>query len=79
MDDTPRYWFSAKRFGLGWRTAVTWEGWVVDLTWLVTFLAISPYVRSHEHPFRSLGLVFGLLAFFILIRHWKGEPGPWGG
>ena len=76
MGDTPRYWFSAKRFGLGWRTAQTWQGWAVDLAWLLSCFAVSPYVRSFEHPMRSLGLVFGLFAFFILVRHWKGEPGP---
>jgi hypothetical protein len=74
MDDTPRYWFSAKRFGLGWRTPLTWEGWVVDVVWFVTFVAISPYASANQHPVQSLGLVFGLLAVFISIGHWKGEP-----
>jgi hypothetical protein len=75
MDDTPRYWFSAKRFGLGWRTPLTWEGWAVDLTWLASCIAIARYLRSPDHPLRSLGLFFSLIAFFVCVRHWKGEPG----
>jgi hypothetical protein len=74
MDDTPRYWFSAKRWGLGWRTPLTWEGWTVDAVWFVTFIAISPYAKERQHPLQTLGLVVGLLAVFISIRHWKGEP-----
>lgn len=69
-----RYWFSAKRYGLGWRTPLTWEGWAVDIAWLASCFAMAPYARSLEHPLRSLGLVFAVFAFFISIRHWRGEP-----
>ena len=37
-------------------------------------LVISPYVNEHEHPFQSLGLVFGVFASYLVIAHWKGEP-----
>jgi hypothetical protein len=53
---------------------LTWEGWMVDAIWFVTFIGISPYVQERQHPFKSLGLVFGLIALFLTIGHWKGEP-----
>jgi hypothetical protein len=31
-------------------------------------------VRQDAHPFRSLGLFFGLFALALAIRRWKGEP-----
>ena len=76
MDNTPRYWFSAKRFPFGQRIAVTWEGWLLDAISLAAFigLGITPFMRERRHPFLSLGLVFGLLAIFMSIRSWKGQP-----
>ena len=56
---------------------LTWEGWLVDAIWFVTFVGISPYAQERQHAFKSLGLVFGLLALFLAINHWKGEPQPW--
>ena len=55
----------------------TWEGWLVDAIWFITFVGISPYVQERWHPFQSLGLVFGLLVFFLAINRWKGEPQSW--
>jgi hypothetical protein len=77
MDDRPRYWFAAKRYRWGWRVPLTWEGCLVDAIWFIAFIGISPYVQERQHPFKSLGLVFGLLAFFLAINRWKGEPQRW--
>jgi hypothetical protein len=77
IDETPRYWFAAKRYRWTSRMPQTWEGWLVDAIWVVTFIGISPYVQHSQHPFKSLGLVFGLVALFLAIRHWKGEPQRW--
>ena len=35
---------------------------------------IGPYVRQDAHPFKSLGLFFGLLALMLAVHRWKGEP-----
>jgi hypothetical protein len=54
---------------------VTWEGWVVDAVWFVTNLAVSPLLRvDSQHPVLGLGLLFGMMAVFMTIRSWKGEP-----
>jgi len=74
MIDEPRYWFAARRYRWGYRRPLTWEGWLVDITLFVIFLGISPYASERDHPLQSLGLVFGLIALYLAIVHWKGEP-----
>jgi hypothetical protein len=74
MDESSRYWFSAKRFGLGWRTPLTWQGWAVDLGFLALIVATSPWFRGGSHPLLQIGSVFCLLALLVTIRHFKGEP-----
>jgi hypothetical protein len=74
MADEPRYWYAARRYRWGYRRPLTWEGWLVDIGMFATVVGISRYVREREHPFQSLGLVFGLLALYVAIGHWKGEP-----
>jgi hypothetical protein len=78
MSDEPRYWYAARTWW-GYRRALTWEGWLVDIALFASVLAISPYVNEREHPLQSLGLVFGLFALYLAIAHWKGEPNNWGG
>jgi hypothetical protein len=78
MDNTPRYWYTAKRFPFGHRLAQTWEGWLVDAVWFATSLGISPLLRADsQYPLQGLGLWFGLIAVFMAIRSWKGEPQRW--
>jgi hypothetical protein len=78
MDNTPRYWYGAKRFFFGCRLPLTWEGWLVDAVWMATFIAISPLLRADsQHPLQGFGLFLGLIAVFMAIRSWKGEPQRW--
>ena len=73
--DTPRYWYTAKRFGIGWRTALTWEGWTIDLALFALFVAAAPWFRSMQRPFLALTLLFGPLLARAAVAHFKGEPG----
>lgn len=77
MLDTTRYWYTAKLFGLGWRRALTWEGWAIDLGILVWFVAAAAWFRTTQHAFLALTLFFGPLAARAAIAHWKGEPDGW--
>ena len=79
MADEPRYWYAARPYRWGYRRPLTWEGWLVDIALFGSLLGISPYVNEREHPLQSLGLVFGLLALYVAIAHWKGEPNNWDG
>jgi hypothetical protein len=49
----------------------------MDITLFASLVGMSPYVNEREHQFRSLGLVFGSLALYVAIAHWKGEPNNW--
>jgi hypothetical protein len=78
MNNTPRYWYTAKHWPFGHRLAQTWEGWLVDAIWFVMSLGISPLLRKDsQHPLQGLGLLLGLIAVFMAIRSWKGEPQRW--
>ena len=77
MESAQRYWYAARRNRWSYRRPLTWEGWVVDGVWAITFVGMSPYVQQGEHPLQSLGLVFGLIAIFMAVRSWKGEPQRW--
>jgi hypothetical protein len=75
MDNARRYWYGAKRYPFGCRFPLTWEGWLVDAIWIASFIGISPLLRpDSRHYMQGLGLYFGLIAVFMAIRSWKGEP-----
>lgn len=74
MDDPPRYWYSAPycRF---WRRPITWEGWACDLGLGAIMVCLSPWLRADcQHPLPVLALVGGLIAIYIVVKWWKGEP-----
>ncbi len=77
MIGTSRYWYTAKRFGVGWRTALTWEAWALDLGIVAFFVATGPWLRALQRPFLALSLVSGPLLLRAAVAHWKGEPEGW--
>lgn len=71
-----RYWFRAKRYGLGW-TPVTWEGWTA-LAAFVLALALDTLLfppRSALVPF--IAGVLGPGVLFVATCWIKGEPPRW--
>jgi hypothetical protein len=78
VDDEPRYWYAARPHRWwGYRRPLTWEGWAFDLGALLACFAIAPYVQATTHPYKSLGLFFGLIVLVLAVQHWKGEPNNW--
>jgi len=77
MSPTPRYWFPAKRHGIGWGLPATWQGWV----------AIALYAGAMALVFRTFPPASDLRAFlagvcaatgvFTFVCWWKGEPMRW--
>jgi hypothetical protein len=77
MDNRLRYWYGP-RYLFGQRVAQTWQGWLADGVGTVLLLSLSPLLRrDSQHPLLGLGLMFGMLAVWIAIRSWKGEPRRW--
>jgi hypothetical protein len=71
--DTRRYWFRAKRYGLGWGLPLAWQGWAVYVSWLL----ITPIGLRFLTPRSTLGrwyFIAAMLTLLIVICYWKGEP-----
>lgn len=74
----PQYWFPAKRYGWGWGLPVTWQGWLVLLSYFaVIFIAIA-YFRPRNNVVGFLvSLVLASIVLVAVIA-WKGEkPLAW--
>jgi hypothetical protein len=74
MEDKPQYWFGAKIGFFGYRPPLGWRGWMAIAVWMTVWLAAIPFMKSREHPFSSLGFLFGWLAVLLGLEKWKGEP-----
>lgn len=77
MENAPKYWFPAKRYGWGWGLPATWQGWVV----LITYLALMLGGLAVMHPVAS-GSTYTLYASVVtavfLVVVWRtGEPPQW--
>lgn len=76
-DPTPRYWFRAKRYGLGWGLPLTWQGWAV-LAAFVVLLVLGGLVFTPGHDSGLyLAYVATLSAAVVGVGYWKGEPTKW--
>ncbi|MBL9092432.1 MAG: hypothetical protein JNL96_14490 [Planctomycetaceae bacterium] len=76
MNDGPRYWFPAKRYGWGWGLPATWQGWVVMLVWTVAYVGGSVWIAARSLPwfFLFCGV---MVAVLISVCYAKGEPPRW--
>lgn len=73
-----RYWFLAKKFGLGWSPA-TWEGWVITLVYIYALTVdIIALVHSSGYAFlRYLLNALFLTLFYIAVCYVTGEKITW--
>ncbi len=77
MDQGPRYWFAAKRFGWGWGLPLTWEGWVVYLGWFAVVFSGFAALGRRGLPVRHLIFVVAMVGILTAVCYWKGEPPRW--
>ena len=73
----PKYWFPAKRYGWGWGTPSTWQGWVVVVAYLGLVLGGIPVVQVSKGDAVYIGYSAALTGVLILICWLKGEPPRW--
>lgn len=75
MNKEKNYWFPARNpdHGWGWGFPITWQGWVVYITFFILLTAGSAFLAWNNV---IAGLVFITIApvVLILICMWKGEP-----
>jgi hypothetical protein len=73
-EDKDKKWFSAKKYGVGWGLPVTWQGWIVLLSY--TLLIIIGAVTLTNPPYRIplfIAYTFVLTGLLIFICWKKGE------
>ena len=77
MEEAPRYWFKAKRYGWGWGLPTAWQGWVVYAVALALFAAIAiAFPPPRDIPRFILGVV-AVAAALVVVCLVKGEPPRW--
>ena len=76
MDDSPRYWFPAKRYGWGWGIPATWQGWVVLIGFIVAATAVAIVIAPRSLVWFYVAMA-ALAGVFIAICYAKGEPPRW--
>lgn len=76
MSNKP-YWFPAKKYGYGWGTPVTKEGWFVMVGYIVLVIAISLLIPP-DRNLKAFLLSFFILTTVLIFICWKkGEPPKW--
>jgi hypothetical protein len=68
-----RYWFRAKRYGLGWGLPLAWQGWVFFFLWLLIVLSGVRLLAPGSKPMRWVFLSAMVIIFFV-VCYWKGDP-----
>jgi len=77
MPDEQKYWFPAKRYGWGWGSPSSWQGWLVLVVYFgLLGLGVLRF-RSDRDLYFFLAFV-GLLSVLLVAICWlKGEPPKW--
>lgn len=76
MNDRPRYWFPAKRYGWGWGLPSMWQGWVVLGAFVVSLVMSARRLLPHD-PVRFAVVAIITATLFVGICYVKGEPPSW--
>ncbi len=72
-----KYWFRAKRYGLGWGLPASWQGWATMILYLASVIGTFKFIKREDHRLVQVLLIIGLSALFIFICWKKGEPTGW--
>ena len=77
MDGHEKYWFPAKRYGIGWGLPACWQGWVVLVAFVASEALIFFVVPPTEHPAIFLAGSIVTTAMLVAVFWIKGEPVGW--
>jgi hypothetical protein len=77
MDQGPRYWFAAKRYGWGWGLPLTWEGWVVYIGWFAAFFGGIAALGLRHLQAPHFAFVVAMVTLLVVVCYSKGEPPRW--
>ena len=68
-----RYWFRAKRHGLGWGLPVAWQGWVFFCLWLV-ILPLGLYFLTLDNKLVRWTFLAVMIGLLLAVCFLKGDP-----
>jgi hypothetical protein len=71
------YWFPAKKYGWGWGTPATWQGWAVIGGYMLLLLGGIALIDTRLHVTVFLAYTAVVSALFVAICWLKGEPPRW--
>ena len=77
MPTEQKYWFPAKRYGYGWGIPVTWQGWLVLVTYVVLATVGTFFFPPQKGLLPYLACITILTAAFIGVCWFKGETPRW--
>ena len=77
MNDSPRYWFPAKRYGWGWGLPTAWQGWVVMLVFIALLVMGAIWLPPPRELLALLIYTAVLWAALLAVCWVKGEPPRW--
>lgn len=69
-----QYWFPAKRHGWGWGFPITWQGWLVLITYLALVVSGIPVVQASKGDIAYLVYLVFLTVVLVTICWLKGQP-----
>jgi hypothetical protein len=78
MNDRPAFWFSAKRYGLGWGLPARWQGWVVLVVYFgLLFGGIYHFGAQRDGPALVGYVVVLTLALLVVVMVSGERPVRW--
>ena len=76
MNDSPRYWFRAKRYGWGWGLPSSGAGWVFFVAWLLVLSTGIMWLRRY-HALAPIAFLAVMTTLLVGVCYAKGEPPSW--
>lgn len=76
-DQSPRFWFPAKRYGWGWGPPKCWQGWVVMFIYAALLIVSAIVCLPSDDIVTFLGCAIVLTLLLVLVCWLKGEPPRW--
>jgi hypothetical protein len=77
MNETPDYWFPAKRHGYGWGFPTAWQGVVALLAYVASLGAGILLLPPTRVPLLFAGYVAVQTGLLLFVCWMKGEPARW--
>jgi len=77
IEEKTKYWFPAKKYGVGWGLPSAWQGWVTFILFLGS-VPLSIYLfPPGEELLLCIVSMLGFAVLFLVVCWVKGAPLKW--